>query len=189
MRAVHQRAGLHPRYFYESFADLDELLIAVYDRVVEELREQVLTALDSAPSEPRALLEAAVRRTVEFVDEDRRRARVMYVEALGNEALNRRRLETAHSVAALIETYGASRRGALPAGDLVGRLAAAVFVGGFSELLVDWLAGRLPIEREQLIADATVLFAALGDAAAELATQRAAGSRGGKRRARADRSS
>ena len=35
-----------------------------------------------------------------FVDDDRRRARVLYVEALGNEALNRRRIETGHDVVA-----------------------------------------------------------------------------------------
>jgi AcrR family transcriptional regulator len=34
VRAVCQGARLNPRYFYESFDDLDALVIAVYDRVV-----------------------------------------------------------------------------------------------------------------------------------------------------------
>ena len=38
-----------------------------------------------------------------FVDEDRRRAPVLYVEALGNEALNRRRIETGHDVLTFVE--------------------------------------------------------------------------------------
>src|SRR5690606_34519492 len=45
VRAVCQRAALNPRYFYESFHDLDELLVAVYDAVLDELRTAVLTAI------------------------------------------------------------------------------------------------------------------------------------------------
>ena len=39
MRAVCQGARLNPRYFYESFDDLDALVVAVYDRVVDELAD------------------------------------------------------------------------------------------------------------------------------------------------------
>ncbi|MCP9969857.1 hypothetical protein LUW76_31825 [Actinomadura madurae] len=33
LRAVCARAGLSPRYFYESYADLDALLADVHDRI------------------------------------------------------------------------------------------------------------------------------------------------------------
>ena len=36
VRAVCQAAQLNPRYFYESFEDLDALIVAVYDRLVAE---------------------------------------------------------------------------------------------------------------------------------------------------------
>ncbi|HTD50180.1 MAG TPA: hypothetical protein VK771_06250 [Acidimicrobiia bacterium] len=98
-----------------------------------------------------------------FVDEDRRRGRVLYAEALGNEALNRRRIDAGFAVADLI----AGQRG-----DKVHQVAANVIVGGFSELLMAWLDGRIKISRRQLIDDAASLFIAVGDAAARIAGSR-----------------
>ncbi len=154
VRAVCQRARLNPRYFYESFADLDELVVAVYDRVVDELGVALSTAAD---------LRATIARTVEFVDEDRRRGRVLYVEALGNEALNRRRIEAGYQV---IDALARTGRGE------ISRVGAAILVGGLTELLVAWLDGRIDVTREQLVDDATALFLALGRATADIAAKR-----------------
>ncbi len=181
VRAVCQRARLNPRYFYASFADLDALLVAVYDRVVEELAAEVRAAVDAVGADPRAELRAAIDRTVRFVGDDRRRGRVLYVEALGNEALNRRRIETGYSLLEVIERDRAARRGAPRSGDQIGRLGAAILVGGFTELLVAWLDGRIKVSRTQLVDDATTLFVALGDAAAGIAAGRAAAHRRGRR--------
>jgi AcrR family transcriptional regulator len=161
VRAVCQRAELNPRYFYESFDDLDALVVAVYDRVIEEMTASILAAIDGAPDAPADQLRAVVAATVTFMDEDRRRARVVYVEALGNEALNRRRIDTGHETVAFVQAFG-------PPGesDHLGAVAAPILVGGFSELLVSWLEGRLALTREQLIDDATKLFLALAEAAA-----------------------
>ena len=53
---------------------------------------------------------AAIGRIVRFVDEDRRRARVLFVEALGSEPLNRRRIETGHALVAAVEQLGLAPR-------------------------------------------------------------------------------
>src|SRR3954464_6583658 len=142
VRAVCVKAQLNPRYFYESFDDLDSLVVAVYDRVVEALANEVVDAQLAAPSEPRAQLHAAIETSVRFVDEDRRRGKVLYVEALGNEALNRRRKEAGHTLVGLVEQAAADKHGALPPGERIGRIGAAILVGGISELLVEWLHGR-----------------------------------------------
>jgi hypothetical protein len=111
---------------------------------------------------------------VSFVDEDRRRARVLYVEALGNEALNRRRIETAHQLVTAVELAAAERHGPLPAGgEHIGRIGAAILVGGAGELVVSWLDGRIAVSRDQLVDDATEILLAIGEAAARLATSRA----------------
>jgi AcrR family transcriptional regulator len=172
VRAVLERSRLNPRYFYESFTDLDQLAVAVYDRVVDELGEVVWAALDAAGDEPTDQVRAVVRGIVEFVDEDRRRGRILYVEGLGNEALNRRRLETGRTVVAFVQDYSGERRRSGRVADEVGRVGASILVGGFNQLLVDWLAGRIRAGRDQLIDDATVLLAALGDAAAAVAASR-----------------
>ena len=161
VRGVCQTARLNPRYFYESFDDLDALAVAVYDRVVEELRVEVAAAQAAAGPDPRARARAGIERIIGFVDEDRRRARILYVEALGNEALNRRRIETGYSVVTLVEQ-----------GEQVGRIAAAIFVGGLSELLMAWLDGRIDVSREQLTDDVTELFLGLGTAARRIAASR-----------------
>jgi AcrR family transcriptional regulator len=174
VRGVCHAARLNPRYFYESFDDLDALAVALYDRLVEELAGQVRAAVDAAGRDRRAQLRAAIEHTVRFVDEDRRRGQVLYVEALGNEALNRRRVETGLALVEAVERDAAERHGPRPPGVATGRMSAAVLVGGFSEVLVAWLDGRIAVSRERLIDDATDMFVALGDATAAIAARRAA---------------
>jgi AcrR family transcriptional regulator len=173
VRAVCASARLNPRYFYESFADLDALIVAVYDRLVAELGDAVLAALDLAPPDPRSQAHAAIETIVRFVDEDRRRAKVLYVEALGNEALNKRRIETGHQMVNLVELVANQRHGALPKGEHIGRIGASILVGGTGELVVAWLEGRIPVSREQLVDDATELFMGVGEVVARLAESRA----------------
>jgi AcrR family transcriptional regulator len=172
VRAVCQAARLNPRYFYESFPDLDALIVAVYDRVVIELRAEVKQSMDEALPTLAAQIGAAVSTTVGFVDDDRRRARVLYVEALGNEALNRRRIEAGHDITSFIDTDAVERRGPPPEGERIGALTSAVLVGGISEVLTAWLDGRLVVTRDELIDDLTELFVGLTDTAFRLATRR-----------------
>ena len=151
VRAVCQTAQLNPRYFYESFADLDALAVALYDRLGDELRVAVEKAVASAEATATARVRATVESTVRFVDEDRRRGRILYHEALGNEALNRRRVEAGYALAELI-AGGAKER----------RVAASFVVGGFSEVLMAWLDGRITVSRKRLIDHTTDLFLAIG---------------------------
>ena len=151
VRGVCQTAQLNPRYFYESFEDLDDLACALHDRLLDELRAAVESAVSAAPKDPAAQTRAVVDATARFVDEDRRRARVIYVEALGNVAVNRKRLEAGHALTQLMS--GA-----------VGPVAASLLVGGFSEVLVAWLDGRIPGSRDRLVDEATTLFLAVGEA-------------------------
>lgn len=174
VRAVVERAGLNPRYFYESFADLDDLVIAVYDDVVDQLGAVVLGALEQGEVAPARQVRAVVEATVGFVDEDRRRGRVLYAEGLGNERLNRRRLDAGRSVVAFIEHYAAEQAPAAVRDGAIGQVGAAILVGGFSQLLIDWLAGRVKVGRDELVDDATELFLALGETAGTIASRRSA---------------
>ena len=175
VRAVCAAARLNPRYFYESFPDLDTLLVAVYDRLIGQLTAEVLATRDAAGDDPRAQARAAVGAIVGFVDDDRRRARVLYVEALGNAALNRRRVETGRAIVGLVERDAAERHGAPPPGEHIGRVTAAMVVGGLSELLVAWLDGRIEMPRDQLVDDASELLLGLADTAARIVARRRAG--------------
>jgi AcrR family transcriptional regulator len=172
VRAVCDGARLNPRYFYESFDDLDSLVVAVYDQIIDELRVALVAALDAAPPDMPSQMHAAVEATVRFVDEDRRRGRVLYVEALGSEALNRRRIAAGHDLTSFIVSDAAARRGAGPAGEQIGMITASVYVGAFSEVLVAWLDGHIDVGREQLIDDLAALFLGVHEAATEVAVTR-----------------
>ena len=175
VRAVCQRARLNPRYFYESFEDLDALVVAVYDRLVDDLRDELQTAVDKAGTDAAAQVRAVVQCTVRFVDEDRRRGRVLYGEALGNEALNRRRIETGFATA---EVMAAAN------GQVAQRIAAAIIVGGFSELLMAWLDGRIKASRAQLVDQTTAMFLAVAEAAGSIAAKAGKPGSAGRRRTR-----
>jgi AcrR family transcriptional regulator len=184
IRSVIERADLNVRYFYESFSDVDSLAVAVYDKVVDDLGAVVLAALEYAGGDPAAGARAVVRGIVEFVDEDRRRGRVLYIEGLGSEALNRRRLQAGQAVAVFIEQYAAQQNPTPPPEDPIGRVGGSIVVGGFSQLLTDWLAGRIPLGRDEFIDDATDMLLAVGAGAAAVAARRT-----GDRRPRASRPS
>jgi AcrR family transcriptional regulator len=164
VRGVCAAARLNARYFYESFADIDALVVAVFDRVVAELREVGEVAVQAAGADPVARVRALVATTAEFVDTDRRRARVLYVEGRSHEQLLRRRVESGSLIAGLIATEAG---GGEPG--VAHRMVAAFLVGGFSELLMRWLDGEIHVEREQLVRDTTELFLAIGRTGERLA--------------------
>ena len=77
------------------------------------------------------------------VIDDRRRARILYVESLGNAALNRRRIEAGHDLSAFLQEDARARRRAAPEGDAIGALSGDALVGGISEVLTAWVEGRI----------------------------------------------
>ena len=107
-----------------------------------------------------------------WVAADPRRAKVLYSEALGNEALARRRMESMRSVSDFIGTWALQHHGPPPAGERIGAIATSIIVGGMSELLTAWLDGRIDVGLDQLIDDAVALFLALGRSAEQIAAAR-----------------
>lgn len=176
VRAVCAHARLNPRYFYESFDELDALLIAVYDDVVAQLHAAIRAQMRDAGDDHDAAVRASVEATIRFVDADRRRGQILYVEALGNEALNRRRMTTGFDLVEAVERDAARRQGMPPGSEQVGRIGAALLVGGFSEVVAAWLDGRIDMDADQLIEDATELFVSVGEAAGELVARRSSAS-------------
>jgi AcrR family transcriptional regulator len=167
VRGVCRRARLNPRYFYESFASLDDLAVAVYDRIVDRLGAEVQAAVLSAGAGRRARIRAAVDTIVVFVDDDPRRARVIYVEAQAHPALMRRRAAAGRLLVDWVAR--GARPGAAAPDDPVARLGAAVAVGGLNEALVAWLDGRIHVDRERFVDDTTILLLSLQDAAVGIA--------------------
>ena len=160
VRAVCAQAGLTERYFYESFADRDELAVAIFDRCTAEAAVGVVAAVEAAPHDARAKARAAIDAFVGMLSDDPRLARAILVESLASEALRERR-EAAHAAfAALVSEQGRTFYGARAVSADDANLTALALVGALAELLMRWTDGSLEISRERLVDHCTELFVA-----------------------------
>ncbi|MEA2161458.1 MAG: hypothetical protein QOD66_3838 [Solirubrobacteraceae bacterium] len=174
VRAICAQAHLTPRYFYESFADRDELLLAVFDDIAGEAAAGVLAAVLKAPDDARMKARAAIGAFVALVTEDPRKARVLFVEAMGSESLARRRFETLRLFSHLVADQAREFYDMQDTTDVLVEMSALMVVGGLAETLLAWLDGTLSVTREQLIEDCTDLFVATGQGAVAVVRARAA---------------
>jgi AcrR family transcriptional regulator len=172
VRGVCRKAGLTPRYFYESFDDLEVLVVAVFDQLIAGTTQAVLAAVEAAPHDAHDKSRAAIGTFVRHLTDDPRRARVAFVEALGSERLMRRRLDTMRAFSDLLAAQARDFYRSPAESDTIVDLTASVLVGGMAELLIRWLDGSLDVTREQLIDDLTELFVATGESAAAIARGR-----------------
>jgi AcrR family transcriptional regulator len=170
VRGVCRAARLNPRYFYQSFDSLESLLIAVFDRLVQEATQTALQAIEEAGPHPTARSLAVIEAIVRYVTDDPKRARILFVEAQGNERMSRRRLDTMHAMAEFIERYMWRQTGL--AEDRIGMVASHLLVGGMTELVVTWLDGHLTITLDELVEDAAALMVAVGSGAVDVARAR-----------------
>jgi AcrR family transcriptional regulator len=172
VRGVCEAARLNPRYFYESFADLEELVAAVLKQVAGETTEVVVAAFEAAPNDVESKARATIEAGVIHLTEDPRRAKVLFMEALGNEALARHRLDTMHAISGLLATYARHFYGEQDSEDPISEITAGLLVGGGVELMISWIDGRLAVSREQLIDDLTALWVATGEAGVAIGRSR-----------------
>jgi AcrR family transcriptional regulator len=179
VRGVCQAARLNPRYFYESFDSLEALFIAVFDRLVLEATREALAAIERAGTDPGARAVAVIDASIRYVTADPRRARILFVEALGNETVGRRRLDTLHATAEFLERSAWRQTGL--ADDRIGIVASHLVVGGLTELVVTWLDGRLDVTLDELVEDAASLMVAIGSGAVGTARARRALDKSGSR--------
>ncbi|HEY4024629.1 MAG TPA: TetR family transcriptional regulator [Pseudonocardiaceae bacterium] len=158
MTAICARAKLTERYFYESFAGRDELLITVFDELGDRIRAEVIAALDAAPPEPEATARAAITVFVDLLTDDPRNGRVAIVEANATALLRQRRHQVLGEFADLIVTRGRALFGAdaLPAPR--DRINALLFTGGLAEVLTAWLAGEVTASKTDIIETAVNQF-------------------------------
>jgi len=141
VRSVCRECGLNTRYFYESFADTDELLGAVYDGVSEQLGEEVGAAMERAGDSLPARTRAGMAAVLGFSSVDPRRGRVLFTDARTNPVLAARRRATQDMLREGVLTEGGRLN---PGSDPVAaEVGAAMYTGAMAELAQQWLAGHL----------------------------------------------
>jgi AcrR family transcriptional regulator len=170
VRAVCRTADLNARYFYESFADRDELLGAAYDEVATELSALLAPALLQAPEDPATRVRTGIATVLRFISEDPARAKVLFTEGRANPVLTERRRIARQALVEGTAAVGQDEFSRLP-GDhpnavTIATVAAALFGGAMAELAEAWTDGRLGTDLDQVIDDATALSMALFERAA-----------------------
>ncbi|MBX6769687.1 MAG: TetR/AcrR family transcriptional regulator [Actinomadura rubrobrunea] len=168
VRRVCRKAGLTPRYFYESFADRDELVSAVYDHVVQTIAAGALAAVEAAGPRAEAKIRAGLASIVRAVAEDRRHGRVLFSVTLTDPLLARRRLESSRFFARLLIGQARQSYGVPDSPQL--ELVAQFVVGGLAQTLTAWLAGTLPLSEAEIVAECVEIFTALADRKAPTAS-------------------
>lgn len=168
VRGVCSRAKLNDRYFYESFADLDALLLAVVDDQAAQATGLIEDVARRAPRRLRPRTTAMVGAIVDFLTADPRRARVLACEFPASPLLQERRRAI---IGVLADIYIAQVRELLdevPLGETDLRMTALTVVSGLWELLAAWLRGDVETGRDHLVAYVVALLLTTTDLAPAL---------------------
>ncbi|GAA1910651.1 TetR/AcrR family transcriptional regulator [Nocardioides marmoribigeumensis] len=142
-------AQLGKRYFYESFADRDTLLVALADDLYTDIRVAMEVAMPDTGGR-RARSEAVVRMLLEVLGRDSRRAR-LYAESAGHPALGPRRAEAVEEFTGFVCSV------VLPPPLLPGEtettkyLACRLLVSGTTDIVVAWLSGEIRATPEEIV--------------------------------------
>lgn len=141
VRSVCAKAKLTPRYFYESFANLDELLVVLVDQISAEVMLGAQAEIAKAPADIRSQCRAAASGAYESLLADPRKAKAMLVVASGSELLQERRRRLVLEYADAMLAYLGEFQGAEVSSSAQARTAALYMVGGSFELIQSVLAG------------------------------------------------
>lgn len=167
VRGVSGRARLNDRYFYESFRDCQELLLAAFDDQFASAVDGIMNTLADAPLElePRArtILEFAFA----FLDEDPRRSRLL-IEMQTTEALVARRQQVIGVLARIVAEQIRELIGDRAGSDGTVTLTALTVSTGLLELAAQWYRRQIDVSQAELIDFATALVLTATDIAGAL---------------------
>jgi AcrR family transcriptional regulator len=161
VRAICAEAGLTERYFYESFENSEDLLCAVYARIIEDTKQRALKALLGARRDPEAMARAVLGLYFQIC-RDPNVARVMLFEVLGVSA----RVDRLYRQA--MEDFAELIRNSVQMDDRVqhlqkldqGMLSAAL-VGAVVQIAMRWVLGGYKQSLDSVVTSAYTIFVAV----------------------------
>lgn len=154
VRGICTEAGLATRYFYESFADKEEFIAAVFDWVVATLAGSTQAAVAAAPAAEQT--RAGMATIVLSIESDPRIGRLMFNSRLSNATVMRKRVESSALFAMLSGQHAETvlqRR----ASERI-KAGAQFVVGGVAQTISAWLAGEVRLDADELVDQLTALI-------------------------------
>ncbi|MGA9102894.1 TetR/AcrR family transcriptional regulator [Aeromicrobium sp.] len=161
MTAVCAEAGLTERYFYESFASRDDVLVAALDAVSAEVASVALDAVAATSGDPADRVRAAIGAVVDLVVATPDRMRVAVIESTANAALRARRHELQDTFAGLVAREARAIFGDESWPAPRDHVQGLVFIAGLSELVASWLIGEVELSPDELATTASDSLVAL----------------------------
>jgi AcrR family transcriptional regulator len=159
VRGICRRAGVAARYFYESFADKDEFVAAVFDWVIADLAATTQAAVAAAP--PQQQTRAGMANVVRTIGGDPRVGRLLFSAHLANAVLVRKRVESS-ALFAMLSGRHVENALRVPENDRI-KAAAHFVVGGVGQTIGAWLAGEVRLDPDELVDHLTSLLDGLAD--------------------------
>jgi AcrR family transcriptional regulator len=154
VRAICRQAGLAVRYFYESFADKDELVAAVFDWVIGDIAATTQAAVTAVPL--REHNRAAMANVVRTIVDDPRIGRLLFSEH-ANPVLVRKRTES-EELMAMLSGQSVLAAFRVPENEQI-KATAHFVVGGVAQTISSWLAGTVQLEPDELVSPPTSISA------------------------------
>jgi AcrR family transcriptional regulator len=158
VKGICLQAGLTERYFYESFANSEDLLCAVYEQVLTTQRDRMLTAISAAPPQQEAMIRAGLNAFLTYIQDSPAAARVQFIEVLGvSPRVDQHYRQAVESFAQLMRSFGLQPDQTHPHIDIdtlsVGLVGAMVGMGS------RWLLSGFAQPRDDILATAEIFFA------------------------------
>lgn len=163
------RAGLSKRYFYESYADSEALLLACYEQCANEILQAITTAVLSSADDIDAQLRAALTGYFTAIEADQRRARITLLEILGvSPAVDAAYAAQTARFASSIQVLAGNSFGASTLPNTQLHLIAQGIVGAITTIAAQWLLEQRRRPCAQIIGATHVLVKAILDRLSEI---------------------
>lgn len=169
-----REAGLHKRYFYESFTDLDQLAAAIVDELATKLIELGVDTAQNALQQglsTDAIARMSLHQVIDFLVSDRRRAKVLFSDDNSTPRTLSHRKQVIRRIADELSAFGHVFHNANDT-HVIAKVGAALLIGGSIEALVGWLDGTIEMPLEQFIGDLAEFWVLVGMGAVTIELRR-----------------
>ncbi len=159
VRGICQQSGLATRYFYESFADKDDFIGAVFDWVITRLAATTQAAVAAAPAEEQT--RAGMTNIVRTIEADPRVGRLIFGAQVSNTAVIRKRQET-EALFVMLAGQHVETLTQRPVDEATKAFSYFV-VGGVTQTVSAWLAGDVTMTSDELVDRLSAIVDAFGE--------------------------
>lgn len=163
MRGVCTRSALSDRYFYDEFADLDGLLVAVWRHIRDEVLQSVTDAYTQSVQHTawEELIRAVMTVFIERIVSESAKTKILLSRNDGSPVLEKERGIAFQQAIELVMTAVRSRLTSVIDEETL-RMDTIIGIGGFIELIRAWQSGLLQVDAERIINHVVELTSKLG---------------------------